>query len=82
MDINTIYLIVGIVIGVAGLVRYVVSHLQARTDRAVKDARQSDALDRNTEATEKLNESVTKLGSVLDDHEKRISKVEYKLWPS
>lgn len=80
MHMDLLYILAGIICGVAslfGMLKQVVHHLQ---DRATERIRQTDALERNTEATEKLNESVARVGEVLDAHEKRLDRLDYKVF--
>jgi hypothetical protein len=76
MTLYTFYILMGIVCGVAaayGLVAQWAKHVSDRT-------RHSVALERNTEVTEKLNGNIEKLGDKINEHDKRIDKIEYKLW--
>lgn len=68
-----LYDLVGILVGVGGIF---VAYRKHHEDRL----RHEVALDRNTEATERLSGTVEKIADKLDTQDKRLDRVEYKLW--
>lgn len=46
-----------------------------------KKVRNAVALERNTEATERLTSTVEKLSDIVLNQDKRLDRVEFKLWP-
>jgi hypothetical protein len=73
MNLLFLYDLVGILVGAGGIMTAFKRHGEKRVRNAI-------ALERNTEATERLSESVEKIVDKLGEHDKRLDKVEYKLW--
>lgn len=73
MDITFWYDAMGILAGAGGVFAMMKRHGEHKVRQAI-------ALERNTEATERLSESVEKIVDKLDNQDKRLDKIEYKLW--
>lgn len=76
MSLYTLYIVTGIIAGIAAA--YAMWQQVAR--RISERARHTLALERNTEVTEALNVHIEKLTDKLHDHDKRLDRVEYKLF--
>ena len=76
MSIYTFYILMGIGAGVAAL--YGMWH--QITKRIGESTRHTLALERNTEATDRLNGNMEKITDKLLTHEKRLDKLDYRVF--
>lgn len=77
---NTIYLVLSSMLAAGGIIAMLRNRLDRAKKRHEKNFRHAVALERNTEATERLSLSVEKIADKIGDHDKRLDRVEYKLW--
>jgi hypothetical protein len=73
VPIDFIYDLVGILAGMGGM-------LAVLRRKSEDKFRQVVALERNTEATERLSTVVEKMADKMETQDKRLDKIEYKLW--
>ena len=71
--VDFLYELTGILVSVGGMMAV----LRRRNENKVRNA---VALEKNTEATERLTTTVDKLADIVTNQDKRLDKIEYKLW--